>query len=55
LLRCSKLQKLPMYIGRFNAFKTFICWGVWVVKNYLHYLGNSMHVKTLKLLTKCKL
>jgi hypothetical protein len=33
------LQKLPMYIGGFNAFQTFICRGVWTSKNYMYVLG----------------
>jgi hypothetical protein len=47
LLGCSNLQKLPMYIGWFNALQTFICPGVWINKNYTHFLGNGMHVKSL--------
>jgi hypothetical protein len=47
LKNCLRLQELPTYIGQFNTFQTFICQGVWVSKNYLHFLGNWMHVKSL--------
>jgi hypothetical protein len=44
LFGCSNLQKLPMYIGGLNAFQTFIRRVVWIGENYLHLLGNWMHV-----------
>jgi hypothetical protein len=41
------IQCIPNLHLYLHVFLKPSCWGVWAIKNYLHFLGNWMHVKNL--------